>query len=106
MEDFSGYSSFNYLAEDNMLANFCQLAENILNALPKNESTRVITEQFKKFKQTKEKWSYKIFQTCLNRIIPMFTKEAILKLIQGSYQVSKVHLVSIRYHLETTFSRK
>ena len=28
------------------------------------------------------------------------------KQLQGSYQVSKVHLVSIRYHLETTFARK
>ena len=66
-----------------MLANICQLAENISNALPKNESTRAITEQVKKLKQTKEKWSDKIFQTWLARIIPMFTQEAILKLIQA-----------------------
>ena len=39
MEDFAGNSSFNYLAEDHMLANFCQLAENISNALPKNANT-------------------------------------------------------------------
>ena len=83
MEDFSGYTSFNYLAEDNMLSNFCQLAENILNALPKNGSTRALTEQVRKLKQTKEKWSDKIFITWLNRIIPMFTQEAILKLIQA-----------------------
>ena len=38
MEDFSGYTSFNYLAEDNMLTNFCKLAENISHTLPKNES--------------------------------------------------------------------
>ena len=83
MEDFAGNSSFDYLAEDHMLANFCQLAENISNALPKNANTRAITEQVKKLKQTKEKWSDKIFQTWLNRVIPIFTQEAILKLIQA-----------------------
>ena len=63
MEDFAGNSLFNYLAEDHMLANFCQLAENISNAFTKNENTQVITEQVKKLKQTKEKRSDKMFQT-------------------------------------------
>ena len=67
-----------------MLANFCHLAENISNALPKNANTRAITEQVKKLKQTKEKWSDKIFQTWLNRVIPIFTQEAITQ--QDNYQ--------------------
>ena len=83
MEDFAGNTSFNHLAKDHILSNFCQLAENISNALPKNANTRAITEQVKKLKQTKEKWSDKIFQTWLNRVIPIFTQEAILKLIQA-----------------------
>ena len=83
MEDFSGYTSFNYLAEGNMLTNFCQLAENISHALPKNESTRAIADQVKKLKAKKEKWPEKNFATWLARVIPMFTQETILKLIQA-----------------------
>ena len=83
MEDFSGYTSFNYLAEDNMLTNFCQLAENISHALPKNESTRAIADQVKKLKAKKEKWPENFFATWLARVIPMFTQETILKLIQA-----------------------
>ena len=83
MEDFAGNSSFNYLAEDHMLSNFCQLAENISNALSKNADTTAITDQVKRLKQTKEKWPDKIFQTWLNRVIPVFTQESIYKLIQS-----------------------
>ena len=83
MEDFAGNTSFNYLAEDHMLSNFCQLAENISNALPSNINTSAIKNQVKRLKQTKEKWPDKIFQTWLNRVIPVFTQESIYKLIQS-----------------------
>ena len=53
MEDFAGNTSFNYLAEDHMLSNFCQLAENISNALPSNINNTAITDQVKRLKQTK-----------------------------------------------------
>ena len=83
MEDFTGSNSFNYLAEDHMLTNFCQFAENLSNALPSNINTSAIKNQLKRLKQTKEKWPDKIFNTWLNREIPVFTQESIHKLIQS-----------------------
>ena len=82
MEDLQSFSNFNYLAEDMMFTQFSQFAENVCKALPKgNEGTRAITAQVKKMKARKQKWPDKIMSTWLQRIIPLFTSEAILKLI-------------------------
>ena len=83
MEDFSGSNSFNYLAEDHMLTNFCQFAENLSNALPSNVNTSAIKNQLARLRMTKEKWPDKIFNTWLNRKIRVFTQESIYKLIQS-----------------------
>ena len=83
MEDFCGSISFNYLVGDHMLTNFCQLAENLSNALPSNVNTSAIKNQLSRLCMTKEKWPDKIFNTWLNRKIPVFTQESIYKLIQS-----------------------
>ena len=66
-----------------MLNNFCQFAENLSNALPSNINTSAIKNQLKRLRMTKEKWPDKIFNTWLNRKIPVFTQESIHKLIQS-----------------------
>ena len=82
MEDFQSFSNFNYLAEDMMLNQLSLFAENVCKALPKgNEGTRAITAQVKRMKSRKEKWPDKIITTWLQRIIPLFSSEAITKLI-------------------------
>ena len=64
-----------------MLTNFCQLAENISNALPNDANTSAIKTQLARLRVTKEKWPDKIYDTWLNRKIPVFTQESIYKLI-------------------------
>ena len=53
-------------------------------ALPKGTvGTRAITAQVKQLKARKQKWPDKVMTTWLQRIIPLFTTESILKLIQA-----------------------
>ena len=84
MDDLHSFSTFNYLGEDLMLTQFSILAENVAKALPLgNEGTKAITAQVKCLKSRKEKWPDKIITTWLQRNIPLFSSEAITKLIQA-----------------------
>ena len=84
MDNLHSFSTFNYLGEDLMLTQFSILAENVAKALPLgNEGTKAITAQVKRLKSRKEKWPDKIITTWLQRNIPLFSSEAITKLIQA-----------------------
>ena len=71
--DDHNVSTFNYLGEEMLLTQFSILAENIQKA----------NIQIKRLKTKHEKWPEKIIQTWLKRNIPVFSSEAVTKLIQA-----------------------
>ena len=84
MENFENYSGFNHLSEDLMYQQFAQFAEYVCNALPKGaEETKAISAQVRKMKARKQRWPDKVMTTWLDRVIPLFTQESILKQIQA-----------------------
>ena len=83
MDDHNS-STFNYLGEEMLLTQFSILANNIQKALPPgHEGSKSIADQIKCLKTKHEKWSEKIIQTWLKRNIPVFSSEAVTKLIQA-----------------------
>ena len=61
------------------------MADNLCRALPQgNDGAKTITAQIKKLKSRKEQWPGKIMTTLRERKIPLFTQEAIHKLIQAN----------------------
>ena len=110
MEDYHNYSSFNYLSEDVMYAQLRQFAEYVCKALPKGaEGTQAITAQVKKMKARKQRWPDKVMITWLQRIIPLFTTESILKLIQAYFSWGEEvneHRKRQREALKTDINRK
>ena len=66
------------------MTQFSIQAENIQKALPAgHEATQRIADQIKCLKTKCERWPEKIIQTWLKRNIPVFSSEAVTKLIQA-----------------------
>ena len=82
--DDHNLSTFNYLGEEMLLNQFSILAENIQKALPPgHEGSQRIADQIKCLKTKRERWPEKIIQTQLKCVIPVFSSEAVTKLIQA-----------------------
>ena len=78
-------TNFNYLAEDTLFSQFTQLAENLCRTLPPGtEGVQAITAQVKKLRARKEEWPAKIMDTWQARQIPLFSQQAIHKLISDN----------------------
>ena len=78
-------TNFNYLAEDTLFSQFTQLAENLCRTLPPGtEGVQAITAQVKKLRARKEEWPAKIMDTWQARQIPLFSQQAIHKLISAN----------------------
>ena len=79
-------TNFNYLAEDTLFQQFSQLVENLCRTLPPGtEGVQAINAQIKKLKARKEEWPAKIMDTWRDRQIPLFSQQAIHKLITANF---------------------
>ena len=82
MENFevSPYGGFSHLSEDLLYQQITQFAEYVVQALPKGaDETKAISAQVEKMKNRSQSWPDKIMACWLERVIPLFTQESILK---------------------------
>ena len=86
MENFevNNYGGFSHLSEDLIYQQITQFAEYVVQALPKGaDETKAISAQVEKMKNRSQSWPDKIMACWLERVIPLFTQESILKQIQA-----------------------
>ena len=86
MENFevSPYGGFSHLSEDLLYQQITQFAEYVVQALPKGaDETKAISAQVEKMKNRSQSWPDKILAYWLERVIPLFSQESILKQIQA-----------------------
>ena len=86
MENFevNNYGGFSHLSEDLLYQQITQFAEYVVQALPKGaDETKAISAQVEKMKNRSQSWPDKIMACWLERVIPLFTQESILKQIQA-----------------------
>ena len=78
MENFevNNYGGFSHLSEDLIYQQITQFAEYA-------DETRAISAQVQKMKNRSQSWPDKIMACWLERVIPLFTQESILKQIQA-----------------------
>ena len=78
-------AKYNILAEDTLFSQFTQLAENVRRTLPTgSEGALQISNQVHRLKAWTAEWPEKILETWRAREIPIFSQQAIHKLISAN----------------------